>query len=80
MCCYCEPYGFDRMVCNFCGIHGDKVYISISIRLEGEDKYPYTTTDMYRKCWDEGGVESAKEHNRSIQAIIDGEDVYGEEE
>ena len=52
MCNYCELYGFDRMSCNFCGIHGDNVYISISIRLSGEKKYPYTTTDMCRKCWE----------------------------
>jgi hypothetical protein len=72
MCTYCKPNGWNQKACNFCGIHGDGVYISISIRLKDDSDYPYTVTDLCRKCWDIGGIEAAMQHNRDIQHIING--------
>lgn len=66
-CNHCDPNGFNSKACNFCGIHGDKVYISICIRLNEVETYPYTETDMCRKCWDEIGIDGALQHNIGIQ-------------
>lgn len=73
MCNHCDKYGFDRKCCNYCGIHGDKVFISISIRLDIKKEgfeFPYTETDMCKKCWDEIGIEGAFQHNKNIMDFI----------
>ena len=63
MCNYCEPNGWRRKSCCICGV-GSEVYISISIATGEDEEFPYTQTDLCKKCWDEHGVRCAIEHNK----------------
>lgn len=68
MCMFCDPSGWDRACCNICGA-GSKVYASISISMPHGNAYPYTQTDLCRKCFDEHGIQAAIEHNNDIREI-----------
>ena len=63
-----EPYGWNRMTCNFCGVTiPHALFISIKIATGGDGEFPYTQTDMCEKCWREHGIEAAFEHNASCR-------------
>ena len=62
MCNYCEPYGWQRRCCNFCGA-GTSTFISISISVPHDGEFPYSSTDMCEKCFREYGIQAAIEHN-----------------
>lgn len=62
MCNYCEPNGWLRKCCNFCGA-GAPAFISISISVPHGGDYPYSSTDMCEKCFHEYGIQTAMEHN-----------------
>ncbi len=63
-CSFCTPKGWKKMCCNICGAgsEGD-VYISIMIATDSDDSYPYSQTDLCKKCFEKYGVESAINHN-----------------
>ena len=66
MCNFCEPDGWHKKCCCICG-SGSTVYISISIATDNDESYPYTQTDLCKKCWIEYGIESAMDHNKEMQ-------------
>ena len=63
-----EPFGFNKMTCNFCGVN-NPVFISIMIATDDGSEYPYTQTDMCKSCWQEFGINAAFEHNSEIKEI-----------
>ena len=62
MCNHCEPQGWSRICCNFCGV-GVPAWSSISISVPHGEEFPYSTTDMCRKCFDAYNIKAALEHN-----------------
>lgn len=67
MCNLCEPNGWKRKCCNIHGA-GTPAYISIAIATDNDDElYPYTMTDLCKKCFDDYGVESAINHNEAMR-------------
>ena len=63
-----DSYGWMRMVCNYCGTkRPHMVYISIRIAVtedrNTDNPYPYSQTEMCRKCWDKYGIRGAMDHN-----------------
>jgi len=62
MCNYCEPKGWSRMCCNFCG-YGTPIFISVSIAVPHGGDFPYSSTNMCEKCFQRLGIQTAMEHN-----------------
>ena len=62
MCNYCEPNGWKKKCCNFCGI-GTPTFISISIAVPHGSDFPYSSTDLCDQCWLEYGMQAALDHN-----------------
>lgn len=65
MCNFCDPRGWNRICCNFCG-SGTAAVISISMSVPHGGDFPYSTTDMCQACFDLYGVGAAVEHNREL--------------
>ena len=79
-CNLCTPNGWNKKCCSICG-HGPPVYISICITTVNDDEqFPYTQTDLCKKCYAEYGIESAFDHNREMvketERMIDDEGVF----
>jgi len=62
VCNYCDPKGWEKKVCNYCGA-GSTVYISISISVPHGGDFPYSTTDLCERCYKTHGAGTAFGHN-----------------
>ena len=68
-CSWCEPNGWKSRTCCLCGVSTvGGVFISISIATDDDESdYPYTTTDLCKRCWGKFGIEPALNHNVEIR-------------
>ncbi len=69
MCNFCEPKGWKKKVCNFCGTtKPHTVYISIAIATDRDDEeFPYTQTDLCKPCFETIGIDSFIDHNNECR-------------
>ena len=65
-----DPNGWKHLTCNFCGagMRG-QVFASICIHTGNKDnsEYPFTQTNLCRRCYKKHGIEAALDHNQSIR-------------
>ena len=69
MCNLCEEYGWRKMTCNFCGIHGGPVVAVVLLVTDDPESPPFafSETAYCAECWREHGVRAAVEHNTAIR-------------